>query len=75
MYNQNGFRFENKADAPHAERFFPIEECCTELTQADALDSHYGPVMTEAKRLMCEKLKAAEIGGFYIFDDGSELPK
>lgn len=72
MFKQNGITFNDKSDAPHSQRFFSIEEFSNESI-ADQLDERFGFRMTEAKRTECEKLKAATIGGFYIFDDGSEL--
>lgn len=73
MFKQAGLTFENKDDAPHSERFFPIEEVKPNLTIAEALNEHYGEHMCNIKREMAQTLAAAEIGGFYIFDDGSEL--
>lgn len=74
MFKQNGMRFEKRSEAPHSERFFRIEDCTSEISIASSLNIHYGEAMTYEKRLMCEKLAAAEIGGYYIFNDGSELP-
>ncbi len=56
-----------------SERFFPVLPDVEELTIADSLDEHYGVGPSREKYQMACCLAVAEIGGFLIFEDGSEV--
>jgi len=56
-----------------SDRFFPVLPDVEELTIADSLDEHYGVGPSQEKHRMACCLAVAEIGGFLIFEDGSEV--
>lgn len=56
-----------------SDRFFLILPDVEELTIADSLDEHYGIGPSQEKYRMACCLAVAEIGGFLIFEDGSEV--
>lgn len=56
-----------------SDRFFLVLPDVEELTIADSLDEHYGIGPSQEKYRMACCLAVAEIGGFLIFEDGSEV--
>lgn len=56
-----------------SDRFFLVLPDVEELTISDSLDEHYGIGPSQEKYRMACSLAVAEIGGFLIFEDGSEV--
>lgn len=54
-------------------RFLPPMMEVEHLSVADGLDALYGDGPSPVKKAIARHLAAAEIGGFLIFDDGSEV--
>lgn len=71
-YNYNTHEMELKPIVLQSERFFPVIEYTDSQTIAEWLVEHCSASQA-LLREMAKEMAIAEIGGYWFFDDGSEL--
>lgn len=71
-YNSEAQKWETKPIPLHSERFYSVIEHTDSQTIAEWLTEHYSDSQT-LLREMAKRMAIVEIGGYWFFEDGSEI--